>query len=148
MKLEYWNMYGSPDTEGSVGGWKIAFKGGKLLSLRNEGTDTQSWWDRMDRPSDDLKVSQDKTTYTTINTKTGKTKINKVPFIKESKKLDNTINGIITSDTAAEGILGTPATMALGSLDSQFNKFLEGSTGIEDFKRYKSDKAKLKVDTR
>ena len=29
-------------------------------------------------------------------------------------------------------------------LDSQFNKFLEGSTGIESFKRYKSDKAKLK----
>ena len=29
-------------------------------------------------------------------------------------------------------------------LDSQFNKFLEGSTGIESFKKYKSDKAKLK----
>ena len=34
--------------------------------------------------------------------------------------------------------------MALGGLSNQFNKYLEGSTGIESFKRYKSDKAKLK----
>ena len=77
----------------------------------------------MDRPSDDLKVSQDKTTYTTINTKTGKTKINKVPVIKESKKLDNIIDGIVTSDIAADGVLATPATMALGGLSNQFNKY-------------------------
>ena len=56
MRLEYWDMYGR-NTDPSLSGWKIAFKGGKLLSLKNLGTDTQSWWDRMDRPSDDLKVS-------------------------------------------------------------------------------------------
>ena len=101
MRLDFWKMYGDPTKEkGSIGGWKIAFKGGKLLSLKNLGSTHQSWWDRMDRPSDDLTINYGKTTYTTINTETGKTKTNKVPVIKESKKLDNIVNRIVDSEAA------------------------------------------------
>ena len=37
-----------------------------------------------------------------------------------------------------------PTLFSEGSLSNQFNKYLEKSTGIESFKKYKSDKAKLK----
>ena len=102
LDTKLWNSYGKadPNTKGSLGGWKIAFKGGKLLSLRNEGTSEQNWWDRMDRPSADLTIETTRNGYTTINTKTGKTKLHKGKTdILESKKLDKTINGIVDSET-------------------------------------------------
>jgi len=98
LNNELWQMYGKPK-DGSPGGWKIAFKDGKLLSLRNEGSNEQNWWDRMDRPTIDLAIESTGNSFTTINTKTGKTTFHKAKVVKESKKLDRAINGIVDAET-------------------------------------------------
>jgi len=63
-----WKRYNEQDN-----GWKIAFKNGKLLSLR-DGND-KSWWDRTDKATDNLtfreKTNDGFSVVKDINTKTG-----------------------------------------------------------------------------
>jgi hypothetical protein len=168
LNNELWQMYGKPnpapsfrignreikgDRGGSPGGWKIAFKGGKLLSLRNEGSNEQNWWDRMDRPTIDLAIESTGNSFTTINTKTGKTTFHKAKVVKESKKLDRAINGIVDAETIIDktpkskgqpkyvkdlldvfdmdGEGQTLLDKATRQLDLQWNMLYEGVTGVD-----------------
>jgi len=155
LNADAWKWYGEPEAgaKESLGGWKIAFKGGKLLSLRNGGGRHQNWWDRMDRPTKDLAIESTRNSSTTINIKTGKTKFNKTPIIKESKKLDKTINNIVDAETIIDkapkskgqpkyvkdlldvfdmdGEGQTLLDKATRNLDLQWNDLYSGVTGVD-----------------
>ena len=149
-----WDMYGTGAAptigviggvervfdKGTKGGWKIAFKGGKLLGLRNEGTEVQNWWDRMDRATPDLSIDYGKTTNKTINTITGEVTTNNhvKESKKDSKKVDFKIKKIIDGVVDTTSPTFNPDAYSNGrgletKMNRQFNKFLEYKTDIPSF---------------
>ena len=84
------------------GGYEIAFKDGKLLSLRNLGSYKQEWWDRVDYSRKDLalKVSRDADGVINgdakmMNVETGETYIQPKPTNKFSKKIKGSLDSVV-----------------------------------------------------
>jgi len=140
-------------------GFEIAFKNGRLLSLRNLGnnyTTTESfWWDRNDNPTKDLAivVPRDKEgkingNSTVMNTETGKT--SEINFSKTNKvdlSLDNRIDNTVidlSQDSFARALDAEQEISFSKNPGKAFNNIIEDVTGIASKKKYSYSKGKVR----
>ncbi len=101
-----WKDYAVNTTDA---GYEIAFKGGKLLGLKNLGGLKQQWFDRMDNATKDLALKVPRDGYGKINgastmmkTDTGRVYSAVTPKAKYSKKLEGEIN-FLTNELSTRG---------------------------------------------
>ena len=159
-----WKGYGELDTgqyntPAQPRGYEIAFKDGRLLSLKNLGnknTTTQpQWWDRNDNPTKDLAivVPRDENgeingNSTVMNTETGKTseinfsKTNKVDLSLDSR-IDNTTFDL-SQDNFAKALDAEQEISFSRNPSKAFNNIIEDVTGIGSKKKYSYAKGKVR----
>ena len=159
-----WKGYGEFDTgqyntPAQPRGFEIAFKDGRLLSLKNLGnqmsTTQPQWWDRNDNPTKDLAivVPRDEKgkingNSTVMNTETGKT--SEINFSKTNKvdlSLDNRIDNTVidlSQDSFARALDAEQEISFSKNPGKAFNNIIEDVTGIASKKKYSYSKGKVR----
>lgn len=144
-------------------GYEIAFKNGRLLSLRNLGnnhTTTKAlWWDRNDNPTKDLAIVVPRNekgeingNSTVMNTETGKT--SEINFSKTNKvdlSLDNRIDNTIfdlSQDGFARALDAEQEISFSRNPGKAFNNIIEDVTGIASKKKFSYAKGKARGRTK
>jgi len=161
-----WKGYGEFDTgqyntPTQPRGYEIAFKNGRLLSLKNLGnkdtTAQPQWWDRNDKPTKDLAIvvprdedGEINGNYTVMNTETGKT--SEINFSKTNKvdlSLDNRIDNTtfdLSQDNFAKALDAEQEISFSRNPSKAFNDIIEDVTGIGSKKKYSYAKGKVRGD--
>lgn len=159
-----WKGYGEFDTgryntPAQPRGFEIAFKDGRLLSLKNLGnkdtTAQPQWWDRNDNPTKDLAivVPRDKDgeingNSTVMNTETGKK--SEINFSKSNEtdlSLDNRIDNTVidlSQDSFARALDAEQEISFSKNPSKAFNNIIEDVTGIGSKKKYSYAKGKVR----
>jgi len=159
-----WKGYGEFDTgryntPAQPRGFEIAFKDGRLLSLKNLGnkdtTAQPQWWDRNDNPTKDLAIAvpRDKDgeingNSTVMNTETGKK--SEINFSKSNEtdlSLDNRIDNTVidlSQDSFARALDAEQEISFSKNPSKAFNNIIEDVTGIGSKKKYSYAKGKVR----
>lgn len=159
-----WKDYGEFDTgqyntPAQPRGFEIAFKDGRLLSLKNLGnqmsTTQPQWWDRNDNPTKDLAIvvprdekGEINGNSTVMNTETGKT--SEINFSKTNKvdlSLDNRIDNTVidlSQDSFARALDAEQEISFSKNPGKAFNNIIEDVTGIASKKKYSYSKGKVR----